>query len=103
LMAGNAVILKTPETSPLSGTIMGEICNEVLPKGLVNIIHGYGRPAGDALVRHPRIWRIGFTGSVATGMAIQRSAAEVAVKHVSLELGGKNPMIVCPDADVDTV
>jgi betaine-aldehyde dehydrogenase len=103
LMAGNAVILKTPETSPLSGTIMGEICNEVLPKGLVNIIHGYGVPAGDALVRHPRIWRIGFTGSVATGMAIQRAAAEVAVKHVSLELGGKNPMIVCPDADVDTV
>jgi betaine-aldehyde dehydrogenase len=103
LMAGNAVILKTPETSPLSGTIMGEICNEVLPKGLVNIIHGYGVPAGDALVRHPRIWRIGFTGSVATGLAIQRAAAEVAVKHVSLELGGKNPMIVCPDADVDTV
>lgn len=103
LMAGNAVIIKTPETSPLSGTIMGEICNEVLPPGLVNIVHGPGLPTGDALVRHPRIWRIGFTGSVPTGMAIQRSAAEVAVKHVSLELGGKNPMIVCPDADVDTV
>jgi betaine-aldehyde dehydrogenase len=103
LMAGNGVIIKTPETSPLSGTIMGQICNDILPKGLVNIVHGYGRPAGDALVRHPRIWRIGFTGSVGTGMAIQRSAAEVAVKHVSLELGGKNPMIVCPDADADTV
>ncbi|MBM4198002.1 MAG: aldehyde dehydrogenase family protein, partial [Gammaproteobacteria bacterium] len=103
LMAGNAVIVKTPETSALSGTLMGEICNEVLPKGLVNIVHGYGRPTGDALVRHPRIWRIGFTGSVQTGMAIQRSAAEVAVKHISLELGGKNPMIVCPDADPDQV
>jgi aldehyde dehydrogenase (NAD+)/betaine-aldehyde dehydrogenase len=103
LMAGNAVIVKTPETSPLSGTVMGEICNAVLPKGLVNIVHGYGRPTGDALVRHPRIWRIGFTGSVATGMAIQRSAAEVAVKHISLELGGKNPMIVCADADPETV
>lgn len=103
LMAGNAVIVKTPETSPLSATIMAEICQEVLPPGLVNILHGTGLPTGDALVRHPRIWRIGFTGSVQTGMAIQRSAAEVAVKHVSLELGGKNPMIVFPDADPDTV
>jgi acyl-CoA reductase-like NAD-dependent aldehyde dehydrogenase len=103
LMAGNTVIVKTPETSPLSGTIMGEICNEVLPPGVVNILHGTGLPTGDALVRHPKIWRIGFTGSVGTGMAIQRSAAEVGVKHVSLELGGKNPMIVCPDADPDRV
>jgi acyl-CoA reductase-like NAD-dependent aldehyde dehydrogenase len=103
LMAGNAVIVKTPETSPLSGTIMAEICREVLPPGVVNILHGTGLPTGDALVRHPRIWRIGFTGSVQTGMAIQRAAAEVAVKHVSLELGGKNPMIVCADADPDTV
>ncbi len=103
LMAGNAVILKTPETSPLSGTLMGEICHEVLPPGLVNIVHGPGLPTGDALVRHPKIWRIGFTGSVQTGLAIQRSAAEVAVKHVSLELGGKNAMIVCADADPATV
>lgn len=103
LMAGNAVIIKTPETSPLSGTVMGEICRDILPPGVVNIVHGPGLPTGDALVRHPKIWRIGFTGSVQTGMAIQRSAAEVAVKHVSLELGGKNPMIVCPDADAATV
>jgi acyl-CoA reductase-like NAD-dependent aldehyde dehydrogenase len=103
LMAGNTVIVKTPETSPLSGTVMGEICREVLPAGVVNILHGPGLPTGDALVRHPRIWRIGFTGSVGTGMAIQRAAAEVAVKHLSLELGGKNPMIVCADADPETV
>lgn len=103
LMAGNTVIIKTPETSPLSGSVMGEICNAILPPGVVNIVHGLGLPAGDALVRHPKILRIGFTGSVQTGMAIQRSAAEVAVKHISLELGGKNPMIVCPDADVATV
>jgi acyl-CoA reductase-like NAD-dependent aldehyde dehydrogenase len=103
LMAGNAVIVKTPETSPLSGTLMGEICRDVLPPGIVNIVHGPGLPTGDALVRHPRIWRIGFTGSVPTGLAIQRSAAEVAVKHVSLELGGKNAMIVCADADPATV
>ncbi|MCL4790977.1 MAG: aldehyde dehydrogenase family protein [Gammaproteobacteria bacterium] len=103
LMAGNAVVLKTPETSPLSGTLMGEICHEVLPPGLVNIVHGAGLPTGDALVRHPKIWRIGFTGSVPTGLAIQRSAAEVAVKHVSLELGGKNAMIACADADPATI
>lgn len=103
LMAGNTVILKTPETSPLSGTTMGEICRGILPAGVVNVLHGPGLPTGDALVRHPRVWRIGFTGSVRTGLAIQRAAAEVAVKHVSLELGGKNPMIVCPDADPATV
>ena len=103
LMAGNTVIVKTPETSPLTGTLMGEICRDVLPPGVVNIVHGPGLPTGDALVRHPRIWRIGFTGSVQTGLAIQRSAGEVAVKHISLELGGKNPMIVCPDADPATV
>ena len=103
LMAGNSVIVKTPETSPLTGTLMAEICHAVLPPGVVNIMHGPGLPTGDALVRHPKIWRIGFTGSVQTGMAIQRSAAEVAVKHISLELGGKNPMIVCADADPATV
>ncbi|MCC5793110.1 MAG: aldehyde dehydrogenase family protein [Chromatiales bacterium] len=103
LMAGNTVIVKSPETSPLSAAIMGEICREILPPGVVNIVSGYGLPTGDALVRHPRIWRIGFTGSVPTGLAIQRSAAEVGVKHVSLELGGKNAMIVCPDADPERV
>ena len=103
LMAGNAVVVKTPETSPLSGTLLGELCREHLPRGLVNIVHGRGKPAGDALVRHPLVRRIGFTGSVATGLAIQQSAAAVGVKHVSLELGGKNPFIVFPDADLDRV
>lgn len=103
LMAGNAVVVKTPETSPLTGAILGELCREVLPRGLVNIVHGHGHPVGDALVRHPLVRRIGFTGSVATGLAIQRAAAESAVKHVTLELGGKNPFIVFPDADLDRV
>ena len=103
LMAGNAVVVKTPETSPLSGSILGELCREALPAGLVNIVHGLGAPAGDALVRHPLVRRIGFTGSVATGLAIQRAAASAAVKHVTLELGGKNPFIVFPDADLDRV
>ncbi|MFZ9304266.1 MAG: aldehyde dehydrogenase family protein [Gammaproteobacteria bacterium] len=101
LMAGNAVVVKTPETSPMTGGILGELCREVLPRGLVNVIHGHGSPAGDALVRHQLVRRIGFTGSVATGLAIQRAAAESSVKHVTLELGGKNPFIVFPDADLD--
>jgi len=99
LMAGNAVVLKSPDQSPLSASIMGEICHEVLPPGIVNIVSGVGTVVGDAIVRHPNVPRIGFTGSVQTGMAIQRAAAEVAVKHVSLELGGKNPFIAFPDAD----
>lgn len=103
LMAGNAVIVKTPETSPLSGSLLGELCREHLPRGLVNILHGRGQPAGDALVRHQRIRRIGFTGSVPTGLAIQQAAAASGVKHVSLELGGKNPFIVFPDADLEAV
>ena len=103
LMAGNAVVLKSPDQSPLSATVMAEICHRVLPPGVVNIVSGQGIVVGDAIVRHPDVQRIGFTGSIPTGMAIQRAAAEVAVKHISLELGGKNPLIVFPDADVKTV
>lgn len=103
LMAGNAVVLKSPDQSPLSGSLMGEICREVLPPGLVNIVSGQGIVTGDAIVRHPRVRRIGFTGSVPTGMAIQRAAAETCIKHLSLELGGKNPLIAFPDADPEIV
>jgi betaine-aldehyde dehydrogenase len=100
LVAGNTVVLKSPETSPLTATIMAELCREHLPKGVVNLVSGFGLPVGDAIARHPEIRRIGFTGSIKTGLAIQRAAAEVGVKHVSLELGGKNPLIVCRDADL---
>ncbi len=100
LMAGNAIVIKPSDQSPLSACLLAELCAEILPAGLVNIITGDGK-AGEAIVRHPKIKRIAFIGSVATGMAIQRAAAEVAVKHVTLELGGKNPMIVCSDADLD--
>jgi betaine-aldehyde dehydrogenase len=103
LMAGNCVVLKPPETSPLSATMLGEICREVLPAGVVNIVTGFGMPAGDAIARHPNVKRIAFTGSVPTGRAIQRAAAEGGIKHVTLELGGKNPLIAFPDMDPDTV
>ncbi len=99
LMAGNTVVLKSPDQSPLSASLMGEICGEVLPAGVVNIVSGVGTVVGDAIVRHPQVPRIGFTGSVPTGMAIQRAAAEVGIKHITLELGGKNPLIAFPDAD----
>jgi betaine-aldehyde dehydrogenase len=103
LIAGNAVVLKSPDQSPLSASIMAEVCREVLPPGVVNIVSGEGIVVGDAIVRHPQVPRIGFTGSVPTGMAIQRSAAEVGIKHISLELGGKNPFIAFPDADPEAV
>jgi betaine-aldehyde dehydrogenase len=103
LMAGNTVIVKPPEQSPLSAGILAEICRDLLPPGVVNIVTGNGLPVGDAIARHPNIKRIAFTGSVPTGMAIQRAAAEVCVKHVSLELGGKNPLIVFPDMDPDKI
>ncbi len=101
LAAGNTVVVKSPETSPLTATIMAEIAQATLPPGVVNLVSGYGIPVGDAIARHRRIRRIGFTGSVATGLAIQRAAAETCVKHISLELGGKNPLIIMPDADVE--
>lgn len=103
LVAGNAVVLKSPDQSPLSASVMAEICDKILPPGLVNIVSGQGTVVGDAIVRHPDVPRIGFTGSVATGMAIQRAAAETAVKHVTLELGGKNPFIAFPDTDPEEI
>ena len=101
LVAGNTVVVKPPEQSPISATILSEICAKIFPPGVVNIVSGIGAEAGDALVRHPAVRRIGFIGSVPTGLAIQRAAAETCVKHVSLELGGKNPMIIFPDVDLE--
>ncbi|MDB5730045.1 MAG: aldehyde dehydrogenase [Noviherbaspirillum sp.] len=102
LMAGNSVVLKPPEQSPLSAAVFGEICRDILPPGVVNIVTGAGM-TGDALVRHPLVKRIAFTGSVPTGMAILRAAAETAVKNITLELGGKNPLIAFPDMDPDKI
>ena len=100
LAAGNTVVLKPSEQSPLSSALFARACQEVFPAGVVNVVTGFGRTAGDALVRHPDVKRLAFIGSVPTGMAIQRAAGETSVKALSLELGGKNPMIVFPDADL---
>ncbi len=101
LAAGNAVIVKPPETSPLSALLLAEVARECLPAGIFNIVTGLGGVVGDAIIRHPDVKRIAFIGSTKTGRAIQKAAAETGVKNVTLELGGKNPMIVLPDADVD--
>lgn len=103
LVAGNAVVLKPSESTPLSALEFGRIAREVLPPGVLSVVVGDGPELPDAIVRHPEVYRIGFTGSEPVGRAIQRAAAEVAVKHVSLELGGKNALIAFPDADPDEV
>lgn len=103
LAAGNAVVVKPPETSPLSALVLAEVARDALPPGVFNIVTGTGATVGDAIVRHPGVKRIAFIGSPASGRAIQRAAAETSVKHVSLELGGKNPLIAFPDTDLDTV
>jgi acyl-CoA reductase-like NAD-dependent aldehyde dehydrogenase len=100
LIAGNTMVIKPSQQTSLSTCVLGEICQQVLPPGVVNIVTGFGDEVGEAIVRHPRVKRLALIGSVKTGMAIQRSAAEVAVKHITLELGGKNPMIVFSDADL---
>jgi len=101
LVAGNAVVLKAPDQTPLSSLRLAELAAEVLPEDLLITVSGTGSVAGRALVRHPLIRRIGFIGSPETGRAIQRDAAEVGVKNVSLELGGKNAQIVFADADLE--
>ncbi len=100
LAAGNAVILKPSETTPLSALEFAELTLDIFPQGLISVVTGYGHTAGRAIVHDPDIMRIAFTGSVPTGQAIMREAADH-MKRLSLELGGKNPMIVFPDVDID--
>ena len=103
LVAGNTVVLKPSDRTPLSALRLGELWQDLVPPGVLGVVVGQGIEAGETLVRHPAVRRIAFTGSPATGRAIQRSAAESAVKEISLELGGKNAMVVFPDAPLDDV
>ena len=102
LIAGNTIVIKPADQTSLSALAFGELIVDLFPPGVVNIVSG-AAATGDAIVRHPDVKRIAFTGSVATAMKIQKSAANHAIKHLSLELGGKNAMIVMPDADLATV
>ena len=101
LATGNTVILKPASQTPLTALMVGEIATEIgLPAGVLNVITGSGSTAGQALVEHPGINKIAFTGDTSTGKNIMRSAADT-LKHITLELGGKSPNIVFPDADLD--
>jgi aldehyde dehydrogenase (NAD+) len=101
LAMGNVVILKPASQTPLTALALGEIAAEVgLPPGVLNVITGSGGSVGQALVEHPGVDKIAFTGDTSTGRHIMRSAAET-LKHVTLELGGKSPNIVFADADLD--
>jgi len=101
LIAGNCVILKPSEFTSLSALAMAEDLARLFPPGVVQVLTGLGAEVGDALVRHPGIPRIAFIGSAATGRRIQAAATAGGVKTVTLELGGKNPIVVFPDADLD--
>lgn len=102
LAAGNTVILKPADATPLSALRFAELISDLLPAGSVNVVTGDGATTGAAIVSHPGVPRIAFTGSVATGRAVLRGAAEH-IKSVTLELGGKNPLIIFPDIDVERV
>ncbi|AUS04424.1 aldehyde dehydrogenase [Pseudotamlana carrageenivorans] len=101
LAAGNCVVAKPSEITPMTAYLLGDICNEAgLPPGVLNIVHGEGRRAGQAIVAHPKIKAISFTGGTKTGAEIAKTAAPL-FKKTSLELGGKNPNIIFGDCDYE--
>jgi acyl-CoA reductase-like NAD-dependent aldehyde dehydrogenase len=101
LAAGNTIVVKPPEWAPLTAGLMARISDEAgLPAGVLNVVQGIGNNAGAALVSHPDIDRISFTGSTPTARSIGKAAAET-LTPVSFELGGKSPLVVLADADLD--
>ncbi len=99
LAAGCTMVLKPSEITPLATLRLAELLADVLPRGVLNVIHGGGASVGDALINDPRMEGISITGSPATGMAAMRAASRQ-IRHVHLELGGKAPVIVLGDADI---
>lgn len=104
LAAGNTAVMKPAEWTPMTATVLAEICKEAgLPDGVINIVHGFGASAaGSALTEHPDVDAITFTGETKTGTAIMRAAAPT-LKKLSYELGGKNPNIIFADSNIDEV
>ena len=101
IAAGNTVVAKPSEVTPMTAYILSKICKKInFPKGVINIVHGYGRKVGEALSKHPHVPIISFTGGTDTGNKIAKIAAPM-FKKLSLELGGKNPNIIFDDADFD--
>ncbi|MBI3073857.1 MAG: aldehyde dehydrogenase family protein [Deltaproteobacteria bacterium] len=102
LACGNTVVLKPSELTPLTALRFAELCREAgVPPGVVNVVPGLGEPAGEALARHMDVDKIAFTGSTRVGRRLMVAAGESNLKRVSLELGGKSPLIVFADADLD--
>ncbi len=102
LACGCSVVLKPSEMTPLTALRIAEFCMEAgIPEGVVNVVTGYGWTAGEALGRHMDVDKISFTGSVRTARALLKASAESNLKRLSLELGGKSPNIIFPDADMD--
>src|SRR5919106_2096421 len=99
LAAGCTIVLKPAETTPISTIKLAELAGQVLPKGVFNVITGYGQPAGSSLVTHPDIEMVSLTGSPETGKWIARAASD-SLKRVHLELGGKAPVVVFDDVDM---
>ncbi len=100
LAAGNTVVLKPAETTPMSTLRFAELSREVLPAGVLNVVAGPGEPTGEALINHPDVDMLGLTGSVDTGKHLARTAADT-LKRVHLELGGKAPVIVFDDVSLE--
>ena len=101
LAAGNCVVAKPSEITPYTAYLLGQVCKDAgMPDGVLNILHGLGGSVGDAMVKHPKIKAISFTGGTKTGEYIARTAAPM-FKKLSLELGGKNPNIIFADCDFD--
>lgn len=102
LVAGNTLVLKLAEDAPLAVLAVVRICQEFLPAGVLNAVTGYGLEAGEALITHPDVAKLSFTGSTGVGKRVMQAASE-GVVPVSLELGGKSPQVIFPDADEDWV
>ena len=102
LAAGNTVVLKPSEWTPLTALRLAELAADIFPPGVLNVITGDGEPVGAGIVRHPGVNMVSLTGDVATGKEVAKAASQT-LKRVHLELGGKAPMIVFDDADLDAV
>jgi aminobutyraldehyde dehydrogenase len=102
LAAGNTVVLKPSELTPLTTLRLARLCAEVFPEGVINVVHGRGATVGQGLISHPDVAMVSVTGSVATGQAVLQAAVPT-LKRTHLELGGKAPVIVFDDADLEAV
>ncbi|KAI9008607.1 putative aldehyde dehydrogenase, partial [Hyaloraphidium curvatum] len=101
LACGNCLVLKSSEKTPLSALAFAKLAAQVLPPGVLQVVSGYGPTTGSAIIEHPDIYKVAFTGSARTGRLLIQSASKTNLKKVSLELGGKSPAIVFDDCDID--